>query len=123
MKITKEQLKQIIKEELEMIMQEEKNIEKDVMEIYRDGIDPQAAAEKLATMYSFRDFENFREYSSKLSYLLFIEGTKNISTKVKPIETPLTSIDGLEIENENVAIAVLRAGLGLVDGVKKLLPR
>ena len=68
------------------------------------------------------DFENFREYSSKLSYLLFIEGTKNISTKVKPIETPLTSVDGLEIENENVAIAVLRAGLGLVDGVKNLLP-
>ena len=68
------------------------------------------------------DFENFREYSSKLSYLLFIEGTKNISTKIKPIETPLTSIDGLEIENENVAIAVLRAGLGLVDGVKNLLP-
>jgi len=68
------------------------------------------------------DFENFREYSSKLSYLLFIEGTKNISTKLKPIETPLTSVDGLEIENENVAIAVLRAGLGLVDGVKNLLP-
>ena len=68
------------------------------------------------------DFENFREYSSKLSYLLFIEGTKNISTKIKPIETPLTSIDGVEIENENVAIAVLRAGLGLVDGVKNLLP-
>ena len=68
------------------------------------------------------DFENFREYSSKLSYLLFIEGTKNISTKTKPIETPLTSMNGVEIENENVAIAVLRAGLGLVDGVKNLLP-
>ena len=69
-----------------------------------------------------KDIENFREYSSKLSYLLFFEGTKNISTKIKPIETPLTSVDGLEIENENVAIAVLRAGLGLVDGVKNLLP-
>ena len=68
------------------------------------------------------DFENFREYSSKLSYLLFIEGTKNISTKIKSIETPLTSMNGVEIENENVAIAVLRAGLGLVDGVKNLLP-
>ena len=68
------------------------------------------------------DFENFREYSSKLSYLLFIEGTKNISTKTKPIDTPLTSMNGVEIENENVAIAVLRAGLGLVDGVKNLLP-
>ena len=68
------------------------------------------------------NFENFREYSSKLSYLLFIEGTKNISTKNKTIETPLTTTEGLEIENENVAIAVLRAGLGLVDGVKNLLP-
>jgi uracil phosphoribosyltransferase len=68
------------------------------------------------------NFENFREYSSKLSYLLFIEGTKNISTKNKTIETPLTTTKGLEIENENVAIAVLRAGLGLVDGVKNLLP-
>ena len=68
------------------------------------------------------NFENFREYSSKLSYLLFIEGTKNISTKSKTIETPLIKTEGLEIENENVAIAVLRAGLGLVDGVKNLLP-
>ena len=68
------------------------------------------------------NFENFREYSSKLSYLLFIEGTKNISTKSKTIETPLIKTEGSEIENENVAIAVLRAGLGLVDGVKNLLP-
>ena len=68
------------------------------------------------------NFENFREYSSKLSYLIFIEGTKNISTKNKTIETPLTKTKGFEIENENVAIAVLRAGLGLVDGVKNLLP-
>lgn len=68
------------------------------------------------------NFENFREYSSKLSYLLFIEGTKDISTKSKTIETPLTKTEGVAIENENVAIAVLRAGLGLVDGVKNLLP-
>ncbi len=68
------------------------------------------------------NFENFREYSSKLSYLLFIEGTKDISTKSKTIETPLTETEGVAIENENVAIAVLRAGLGLVDGVKNLLP-
>ena len=44
------------------------------------------------------NFENFREYSSKLSYLLFIEGTKNISTKSKTIETPLIKTEGLEKE-------------------------
>ena len=46
--------------------------------------------------------EEFRAYATKLSYLLFIEGTKNISTKTKPIETPLTSMNGIEIENENL---------------------
>ena len=80
MRITKEQLKQIIKEELEMIMQEEEQsrtglpIERDAMEIYRDGIDPQAAAEKLATIpYSFRDFEKFRDAMQfkNISHLLW----------------------------------------------------
>ena len=36
-------------------------IEKDVLEIFRDGIDPQAAAEKLAIHYSYTDFEKFKE--------------------------------------------------------------
>ena len=66
--------------------------------------------------------EDFRTYASKLSYLLILEGSKNISLLNKEIETPLTKTDGYEIENENVAVSVLRAGLGLVDGVKDLIP-
>ena len=66
--------------------------------------------------------EDFRTYASKLSYLLILEGSKNISLSNKEIETPLTKTDGYEIENENVAVSVLRAGLGLVDGVKDLIP-
>mgnify|MGYP001182504810 FL=1 len=66
--------------------------------------------------------EDFRAYASKLSYLLILEGSKNISLSNKEIETPLTKTDGYEIENENVAVSVLRAGLGLVDGVKDLIP-
>ncbi len=66
--------------------------------------------------------EDFRTYTSKLSYLLILEGTRNISLLKKVIETPLIKTDGYEIENENVAVSVLRAGLGLVDGVKDLIP-
>ena len=66
--------------------------------------------------------EDFRTYTSKLSYLLILEGTRNISLLKKAIETPLIKTDGYEIENENVAVSVLRAGLGLVDGVKDLIP-
>ena len=66
--------------------------------------------------------EDFRTYASKLSYLLILEGSKNISLLNKQVETPLTKTEGYEIENENVAVSVLRAGLGLVDGVKDLIP-
>ena len=67
MKMTKQQLKQIIKEELENLMQEEEQsitglpIEKDVVKHFRDGIDPQATAEKLAIMYSYEEFEKYKE--------------------------------------------------------------
>ncbi len=66
--------------------------------------------------------EDFRTYASKLSYLLILEGSKNISLLNKEVETPITKTEGYEIENENVAVSVLRAGLGLVDGVKDLIP-
>ena len=66
--------------------------------------------------------ENFRIYAEKLSFILLLEGSKNITLKEKRIETPLTETTGYEIENDIVAVAVLRAGLGLVDGIKNLIP-
>ncbi len=68
------------------------------------------------------NFDTFRISASKLSYLLAVESTKHLSLKVKEVETPLIKTEGSEIENNSVAISVLRAGLGLVDGVKELIP-
>ena len=68
------------------------------------------------------NFDTFRISASKLSYLLAVESTKHLSLKVKEVETPLIKTKGSEIENNSVAISVLRAGLGLVDGVKELIP-
>ena len=68
------------------------------------------------------DFDTFRISASKLSYLLVVESTKHLSLKNKEIDTPLVKTMGSEIENNSVAISVLRAGLGLVDGVKELIP-
>ena len=42
--------------------------------------------------------------------------------KEKNITTPLVDTKGYEVENDSVAISVLRAGLGLMEGVKELLP-
>ena len=68
------------------------------------------------------DFDTFRISASKLSYLLAVEATKHLSLKNIEIETPLVTTSAHEIENNSVAISVLRAGLGLVDGVKDLIP-
>ena len=67
-------------------------------------------------------FETFRLAASKLSYLLIIEATKNLQLHNKEIETPLISTQGKELSSNTVAVSVLRAGLGLIDGPKDLIP-
>jgi len=68
------------------------------------------------------DFDTFRDSASKLSYFLVVEATKHLTTLSKEIDTPLTKTKGVQIENNSVAISVLRAGLGLMDGVQQLIP-
>ena len=68
------------------------------------------------------DFDTFRDSASKLSYFLVVEATKHLTTLSKEIDTPLTKTQGVQIENNSVAISVLRAGLGLMDGVQQLIP-
>ena len=68
------------------------------------------------------DFDTFRDSASKLSYFLVVEATKHLTTLSREIDTPLTKTKGVQIENNSVAISVLRAGLGLMDGVQQLIP-
>ena len=69
------------------------------------------------------DFDTFRDSASKLSYFLVVEATKHLTTLSKEIDTPLTKTKGVQIENNSVAISVLRAGLGLLEGFVKFLPQ
>ena len=66
--------------------------------------------------------EEFRKAANKISILLLAEATKDISITDKKIITPLEAFVGKEIEKESVAIPVLRAGLGLLDGIINLMP-
>ena len=66
--------------------------------------------------------EQFRDSAKKLSVLLLMEATKNLATLDKNIDTPLAKFSGKEIEQESVAVPVLRAGLGLLDGIQSLMP-
>jgi len=66
--------------------------------------------------------EQFRETTRRLAYTLVMEATRDAETAQVSIETPLEATSGTRIDKDLVAVAVLRAGLGLLDAVVDMLP-
>ena len=67
--------------------------------------------------------EEFRALARKVITLLLYEATADLPTRRGSVRTPLADAPALEVEQEVVAIPVLRAGLGLLAPVLELLPR
>ncbi len=65
----------------------------------------------------------FRELVGEIAALLVYEATAGLSTAEKEIQTPLTKTRGLLIKEKIGLVPILRAGLGMVDGIWKLLPQ
>lgn len=66
--------------------------------------------------------EEFRAAARRLAYSLIMEATERTPMHTVEIDTPLERTTGYVL-NDVVAIAVLRAGLGLLDAVVDLLPQ
>ena len=66
--------------------------------------------------------EEFRAAARRRTYNLLMEATKSVRPIKTRIQTPLEETTGYEMP-PMVAIAVLRAGLGLLDAVIDLLPQ
>jgi len=67
--------------------------------------------------------KEFRELVTELSNLMAYEVTREIELKEVEIETPMGKTISKVISRKNIAIiAILRAGLGMVDGILKLIP-
>lgn len=64
----------------------------------------------------------FRQIAERLGYLLVAEALSDMSTDDVDIETPLESMTGAQLRRPVVAVAVLRAGLGLLHSVLTLVP-
>lgn len=65
--------------------------------------------------------EAFRAAARRLTYALVMEATRDLPLRETPIDTPLEPTTGHRT-SPVVAIAVLRAGLGLLDAVVDLIP-
>ena len=69
------------------------------------------------------DTKLFRALVEEISMLMACEALKDIPTEIKEITTPMETINQTMVKEHSVAIIpVLRAGLGMVDGVLALLP-
>jgi uracil phosphoribosyltransferase len=69
------------------------------------------------------DPEEFRILARKIITLLLYEATADLPVRSGTVETPLAPAPATWIEQEVVAVPVLRAGLGLLSPVLELLPK
>lgn len=65
----------------------------------------------------------FRQLLHEITQLLAYEITREMAMTVKPIETPLETMDAPTLAGKKLAlISILRAGNGMLDGVLELIP-
>ena len=65
----------------------------------------------------------FRALAEELMTLLAYEATRNVRTTVVEVETPVSVAQGLAISSPRpLVVPILRAGLGMLEGMVKLIP-
>jgi len=64
----------------------------------------------------------FRARLNELSTLVVFEATRSLATRVARIQTPLAEYEGRALARPVIVAPILRAGLGLVEGMLDLLP-
>jgi uracil phosphoribosyltransferase len=65
---------------------------------------------------------NFRQTLDDAGMILAYEAMRALRTDEIDLETPMEGARGVKLADEIVIVAILRAGLGLVDGFLRLVP-
>jgi uracil phosphoribosyltransferase len=66
--------------------------------------------------------KKFRELVREIAGLLAYEATADLATMPVEIETPLTNMTAQQLKEKIGLIPILRAGLGMVEGIWELMP-
>ena len=67
--------------------------------------------------------KDFRDLISEIAMLMCYEATRNLKLEEIEIETPICKTTVMELKGKKLAIVpVLRAGLGMVDGMLNMIP-
>ncbi|HSV13560.1 MAG TPA: uracil phosphoribosyltransferase, partial [Tepidisphaeraceae bacterium] len=78
---------------------------------------------KLTELRDFTtDHRKFRALLNEIASLMVYEVTRDWPTRPKPVQTPLERMTGQVLARRVTLVPILRAGLGMADGVLHLLP-
>jgi len=65
----------------------------------------------------------FRQIINEIGGLMTYEVTRDLPLRPVPVTTPVTETTGYEIDGKKmVVVPILRAGLGMVDGILQMIP-
>lgn len=87
-------------------------------------IDHPLVAHKLTTLRDERtDSPTFRRLADELVTLLAYEATRDVRTELVDIRTPVAGTTGVRLSHPRpMVVPIIRAGLGMLDGMTRLLP-
>jgi uracil phosphoribosyltransferase len=66
--------------------------------------------------------EVFRRHLQDVSVFLFVEASRAWGTNAIDLETPLAPFAGVVLAKPIVLVPILRAGLGMLDGIQRVAP-
>ena len=66
--------------------------------------------------------KDFRENLDEIAELMAYEICRDLPVRPIEIETPMGKTTGYELSKEVVIVPILRAGIGLLDGIRRLVP-
>jgi uracil phosphoribosyltransferase len=68
------------------------------------------------------DSTKFRQLVRELAILLAYEATRDLELEKMSVQTPLAQAEGYELRERIGLVPILRAGLGMVNGVWEMMP-
>ncbi|MGI5418517.1 uracil phosphoribosyltransferase [Actinomadura luteofluorescens] len=88
------------------------------------AVDHPLVAHKLTTLRDVRtDSPTFRRLADELVTLLAYEATRDVRVAEATVQTPLVPAQGVQLASPKpLVVPILRAGLGMLDGMTRLLP-
>lgn len=66
--------------------------------------------------------KDFRDLLQEIAVLMMYEVTKEYPLKKINIQTPIAKTLGYQLKNDLILIPILRAGIGMADGISKVIP-